>query len=210
MMHNSSARRLLSTIRITSHRDSQLSLRIGLLKANRNMTIEKQLAQLPTIAVPPLPSKAMQWCATPCRPRSISSENSPASMETGSSPAALATICLKRRRRRCAGRDRRRCVGMRDFNGCEIGRNVCDRISSVIVGRVGGLYARANSARTGPRDADRQAELSLFRPCSIRSLRIAFCGRNRGALRSIFSRQCNVDLLMDEVIGIDSVNRRFV
>jgi len=75
---------------------------------------------------------------------------------------------------------------------------MCDRISSVLLGRFGGLYAaRELSRRTGPRDADRQAELSPFPPHALSGrYRIAFCGRNRGALRSIFSRQCNVDLLM--------------
>ena len=79
----------------------------------------------------------------------------------------------------------------------------------IVGGGFGGLYAARglNGASVHVTLIDKR-NYHLFRPMLYQvATGLLSADEIAAPLRSIFSRQCNVDLLMDEVIGIDSVNR---
>ena len=79
----------------------------------------------------------------------------------------------------------------------------------IVGGGVGGLYAARELSGAPVRVTliDKR-NYHLFRPMLYQvATGLLSADEIAAPLRSIFSRQCNVDLLMDEVIGIDSVNR---
>ena len=79
----------------------------------------------------------------------------------------------------------------------------------IVGGGFGGLYAARELSGAPVRVTliDKR-NYHLFRPMLYQvATGLLSADEIAAPLRSIFSRQCNVDLLMDEVIGIDSVNR---
>jgi NADH dehydrogenase len=87
----------------------------------------------------------------------------------------------------------------------------CVTASRVVIvgGGFGGLYAARELSGAPVRVTliDKR-NYHLFRPMLYQvATGLLSADEIAAPLRSIFSRQCNVDLLMDEVIGIDSVNR---
>jgi hypothetical protein len=74
--------------------------RIGLAEGEPQYDkFEKQLAQLPTIAVPTITLEGDANGAPHPLTHQPIARNSPANMQTGSSPAASGTICLRKLRR---------------------------------------------------------------------------------------------------------------
>jgi NADH dehydrogenase, FAD-containing subunit len=83
----------------------------------------------------------------------------------------------------------------------------------IIGGGFGGLCAaRGLAGCSHQRDADRQAQTTIFSvPCSTRwRPGLLSADQISAPLRSILSRQANVEVLMDEVSGVDRTSAWFV
>jgi NADH dehydrogenase len=98
---------------------------------------------------------------------------------------------------------------MRDFMGARLKDYVTAPRVVVVGGGFGGLYAarELSGAPVHVTLIDKR-NYHLFRPMLYQvATGLLSPDEIAGPLRSILSRQCNVDVLMDEVIGIDSGSR---
>jgi hypothetical protein len=98
---------------------------------------------------------------------------------------------------------------MRDFMGARLKESVTAPRVVIVGGGFGGFYA-ARELRGAPVHVTLidKRNYHLFRPMLYQvATGLLSADEIAAPLRSILSRQCNVDVLMDEVIGIDSVNR---